>query len=182
MQLHACRFRLGRKKHTEFVLQFSIFWQYLVSKLQKVQEFESGKSIYHLIFSELFFGFDKLKCKTYLIEKNFANWHGLQKCFCRLTNSLLNKTHICNSELSDMVDLDTKIMEQNNTSLFFFIIICLTSLSVNNSSFPWPIFFKLYRVIVNGNLRVDILLDKFYFCHCRVSCILELYPMKNSLL
>ena len=25
MQLHACRFRLGRKKHTEFVLQFSIF-------------------------------------------------------------------------------------------------------------------------------------------------------------
>ena len=25
MQLHACRFRLGRKKHTEFVLQCSIF-------------------------------------------------------------------------------------------------------------------------------------------------------------
>ena len=51
---HACNyihvdFDWQRKKHTEFVLQFSISWQYLASKLQKVQEFQSG--IYHQILS-----------------------------------------------------------------------------------------------------------------------------------
>ena len=49
IQLHECRFRLVKKKHTEFMLQCSISGQYLASKLQKVQELQSGKLIYRQI-------------------------------------------------------------------------------------------------------------------------------------
>jgi hypothetical protein len=53
IQLHECRFRLAKKKHTEFVLQCSISGQYMASKLQKVQELQSGKLLYRQILNPL---------------------------------------------------------------------------------------------------------------------------------
>ena len=53
IQLYEGRFRLAKKKHTEFVLQCSISGLYLASKLQKVQEFQSEKLIYRQIFNPL---------------------------------------------------------------------------------------------------------------------------------
>ena len=51
IQLHECRFRLAKKKHTEFVLQCSISGQYLASKLQKVLRIP--KLIYRQILNPL---------------------------------------------------------------------------------------------------------------------------------
>ena len=56
IQLNECRFPLAKRGNTEFVLQCSISWQYLTSKLQKVEEFQSGKSVYRQILNLLWNG------------------------------------------------------------------------------------------------------------------------------